>query len=193
MMLEGSSVPFIMYIPGFSGFLTSRFFTSEKDWKSSIIFNTPPSEIKSLQIDYPQNTSSSFLLRNNNGKPELLSNSGQIITDFDPMKAKEVFSRFGFVGYEAVLDYFPKQKVDSIVKTTPFCIIKHTNSANISKEIKIWKRKNNDQSMQYDGTLLEYDPDRMFAQIDNSAELFSVQYFVFDPLFKDINFFKKNP
>jgi len=46
MMLEGSSTPFVVHIPGFVGYLSTRFFIEEKDWRSTEIFKYNFNELK---------------------------------------------------------------------------------------------------------------------------------------------------
>ncbi|MBL7925149.1 MAG: DUF4340 domain-containing protein, partial [Bacteroidia bacterium] len=50
MYLESSSVPFITHIPGFNGFLSTRYFASEAEWRDKSIFRLDPKRIVAVEI-----------------------------------------------------------------------------------------------------------------------------------------------
>ena len=52
MILENSSEPYVVSIPGFNGYLSSRFSCEENDWKDKIIFNYDKNEIESVHLNY---------------------------------------------------------------------------------------------------------------------------------------------
>ena len=53
MYLEGSTVPFITHIPGFNGFLSTRYFASEAEWRDKSIFRFDPRKIVKVEVvDY---------------------------------------------------------------------------------------------------------------------------------------------
>ncbi len=60
MYLEDTKDPFVVHIPNFRGYLTPRYFTSEKDWKEKVIFKYSANEIKIVKVEYPLNKKESF-------------------------------------------------------------------------------------------------------------------------------------
>src|ERR1035438_455376 len=60
MMLEGSKTPFVTFIPGFNGYLSTRYFTEEPLWRDRTIYNYYPDEIASISVDYPKLKHASF-------------------------------------------------------------------------------------------------------------------------------------
>ena len=77
MYLEGSSVPFIMCIPGFNGYLTTRYFINETDWRSKTIFNYNPQMIEKVEerdLIYPD---SSFTLTLKDSTYSILKSNGE--------------------------------------------------------------------------------------------------------------------
>jgi len=58
-----STVPYIMHIPGFRGFLTSRFFTNNDEWRDPVIFNFAAKDINKLEVTYFEMKNSLFLLK----------------------------------------------------------------------------------------------------------------------------------
>src|SRR6185312_12300142 len=50
---ENYKQPYVTYIPGFDGFLTTRYFTLEDRWRDRVILRYYPNEIKSVTLSYP--------------------------------------------------------------------------------------------------------------------------------------------
>ena len=63
-----STVPFVMFIPGNYGYLTSRFFTEAQQWRDAIVFKYAPEAIKSIEINYLETPEQSFVINNKEGQ-----------------------------------------------------------------------------------------------------------------------------
>ncbi|MEP7321001.1 MAG: DUF4340 domain-containing protein [Saprospiraceae bacterium] len=59
-MLEGSSQPYIIHVPGFEGSLASRFILREAEWRDRMIIEENADDIQSIQVDYSNNPELSF-------------------------------------------------------------------------------------------------------------------------------------
>ncbi len=62
MHLEGSKLPYITHIPGFNGFLSTRYPVDEKEWVSKDIFDYKAEEIKSIDVNFPSSEKESFTI-----------------------------------------------------------------------------------------------------------------------------------
>ena len=60
MLMAGSSVPYIMAIPGFNGFVSVRYFLDEADWRDKTVFKHSPKDILKIQVTYPETPENSF-------------------------------------------------------------------------------------------------------------------------------------
>ena len=60
----GESKPMIMQIPGFNGFVNSRYELEEDEWVSPTVFGSPKSEIEQIEVTYPE-SSKSFQIESN--------------------------------------------------------------------------------------------------------------------------------
>ena len=49
-----SSVPFVVSIPGFNGYVSGRYFTDENDWRARNVFKYAWNQIKTINVDYSQ-------------------------------------------------------------------------------------------------------------------------------------------
>ena len=64
MMLEGATDPYAVHIPGFKGYLSSRFFTAEYIWRDKTVMSYDNLAIKSISMRYyaPKMVNESFVL-----------------------------------------------------------------------------------------------------------------------------------
>jgi len=198
MLIEKASDPFIVWIPGFNGFLTMRYIPKEEDWRDATVFNVPFSKIKSVTIKYPAAPDSSFTI-NHIGERDfsLISlNDNKQIMNVDTIRILEYLSSFKSMKYEALLNNSDANIKDSVVKTTPFQIVTLTNVNGESTTIKTYIKKriienNNEElplNMSYDAN---FDPERLYALINNDKDFVIIQFYVFNRILRTIKFFEK--
>lgn len=189
---QKACTPAIVYIPGFSGYLTSRFFTGEYEWRDKNIFTYNFDQIYSVKIQDNENSKESYIAYNNgNNKFELQSISGEKFAWFDTVGVKTMLGFYKKVNFENFLPGLPQETKDSILNTTPFKVITLTDSNNKSTTLKLF-RKPNDGLVDFDGEEMEYDPDRLYAWHEELG-LILIQYYVFDPLTINLSYFLSKP
>ncbi|PKP17602.1 MAG: hypothetical protein CVU05_15235 [Bacteroidetes bacterium HGW-Bacteroidetes-21] len=192
MMLENSSAPFIMQIPGFFGYLSTRFFIEEYLWRDNTLFKTQYKDIRSVSIQYPQGPASSYsVLKNGSNQFEIKDVAQKIIQPIDTFQTRDYLSRFQLIAYEGLLYNITPERVDSLNKAVPYAIVTLTTNENQITEATIWKVPNYAKAVLFDGTVPEFDPDRMYARMKGDPSIFTVQYYIFDPLLKTTDYFKK--
>lgn len=189
MMLENSSVPFIMHIPGFFGYLTTRFFVEELMWRDQAIFRCPFKQLKEVSVEYPAEPAKSFRVINEGTNTFSVLNGSQQMKMTDTVKTKEYLGRFALVNFESIISNFPQHRADSLNATLPFAIIEITDVLGLKSKLKLWKMPNLDKVMQYDGTIPEHNPNAVYGLKEGDNAFLTVQYYVLDPLLKDPAYF----
>ncbi len=189
---ENSSVPYVTYIPGFDGYLTTRFFTSELEWRDRTIFRYIPPEIKSVKVEYPNKPENNFEINClSENKFEVINlTEGKVMPDIDTLAVKQYLSYFQNIQFE-VIEKLEKNLIDSITATSPINIItiKDVKGAtNISKVF--YKNPKKDAIDQETGKPLKYDNDRIFALINDGVDFATTQYFNYGKLLQPIGYFK---
>jgi hypothetical protein len=53
--MKPSEKAFVTYIPGFEGYLTTRYFVEERGWRDRTVFQYIPNAIKSVKVEAPSN------------------------------------------------------------------------------------------------------------------------------------------
>lgn len=190
MMIEDSSTPFIVTIPGFNGYLSTRYFIDENVWRNTSVFNYSFENILSVTLEQPMEPENSFKISNlSNNQFELEKLQGNVKEEFDTIKAKEYLSSYRKINFEALITEMTKEKMDSIKSATPKYIFTVEDLNGIKKQFKAYLRKG-DGLISEEGKAFEYDPDKMYGVFE-SGEIVIIQYYAFDPLLKSYSYFAK--
>jgi hypothetical protein len=191
MLMEGSEDPYIVDIPGFRGFVGSRYSSFEGDWRSHSVFRIKVPEIKSVSVNFSEKPEHSYRITNQNNQIFTLTSlfDNRNVENFDTTKVVGMLSLFRNLNYERVLDEMKKPKQDSILKVTPTKEIVLVDKLGKSHSLKMWKRKADIGQLDMDGNQAEWDLERMYALVDNSEFLVSVQYFVFNDVLAPLPWF----
>jgi hypothetical protein len=194
MMLEGSSAPFIVHIPGFIGYLSTRFFIEEQGWKSTVIYKYNFNDIKSVTMVNPADAASSYRL-NSEGqnrfslqRPDGAPFPGVL----DTVSVKFYLSQFERVNFEFFADSLTAKVRDSLLSLTPYRTLLLEDRNGKVKSLSAWKRPSFGKP-DSDGNPQEFDGERLWALIDKQKWVV-IQYYVFNSLFANpLAFLKPNP
>ena len=193
MMMENSATPFITEIPGFEGYLSTRYFTNEGEWRDRTIFALTPPEIKSIRIDYHEMPEKSFEISpKQDNTYQIIATKDNRPINIDTLALKRYLSLFQHISFEALVTSMPKFRQDSILKSPPFISIKVLTSNGETIAINSYHRIAKPGQTNELGKPLIYDVDRLYAYVNNSY-LCLIQFFVFDPIFQPVSFFESNP
>ncbi len=194
MLMEGSEEPYIVNLPGFRGFVSTRYSALEGDWRSHAVFRFRVPEIASVGVQFNEKPENSFLITNPDNRSFTLTSmiDNRNIERFDTAKVVEYLSMYRNLNYERVLDEMAKTKMDSILSLTPTYVITLVDKAGKQHTLKTWKRKADIGALDLNGNQTEFDLERMYAVIDDSDYMVSVQYFVFFDVLMPLPFFTQS-
>ena len=178
MMIKGASAPYAVHIPGFNGFLSTRFFTESWLWYKRIITDFDPQEITSVQMTYPDSMHYSFQLDIKDSENFQLSRviTGDLVTA-NPARVKPFLVAVSNMRYEgAIIPSDPiYERKDSLLASTPvFELTVNTSSETVN--LKAYRIKGPAESFDPEGEAPEFDPDRLHAIINNDRMIL-VQYY----------------
>ena len=189
MWLEGASTPYVVQVPGFNGYLTSRFTTALRDWRDRTVFDLPESEIKSVSVTYLDKPLNSF---------EIIRENGKLTVKGDPSYTKYMdtpnthraglyLSYFKNINCEGFLNGLPDN--DTTLKTAPkqssidvFGMHGQHQHANIYW-MALNRRSKNITASNFD-VPDDYDADRLYAVINDKKDTVMIQMFVFNKIFR---------
>ena len=196
MLLEGAQNPYIVYIPGFRGFVSVRFTPKPDDWKSHVVFNKNLADIKSVQLENIKKPEKSFKVKvvDAMGRFEITRLSdGFALKDYDTLKLLNFLTSFRDLRYESRLNnILAPQKIDSILHTQPIYKITLVDLHNDTTKVTMFnKNRFPDEVNNALEELVPVDLDRFYASINNGEDFVLMQYYVFDKVLRPIDFYEK--
>lgn len=190
MMMANSAEPYVVKIPGFKGNVAELFPTSENAWRNNLIFNYLPQNIQTITVEYPLTPEKSFSLKNfNDGSFALISRNNQPEPDFNVEIAARYFTYFQNIQFEDVLTDESQIKKDSVFASTPYVQITVKDFNSIENNIKIFRKPSDGETDEF-GEKTKFDLNKAYALLNNNNELLLIQYYNFDPLLKEIDYFR---
>jgi hypothetical protein len=194
MLMQHSSEPYIVFLPGFRGYVSPRYSPIEKYWRDYNVFRKNISEIAKVRVEIPATPDYSYEVRNNGGNKFVLISlkDNTEVRNYDTLKLLNFLSGFRNLSYEALLNDMDKARKDSILRSQPFIIITLTDIAGISKTIKTYHKKGTSGQTDDLGAPLPYDLDRLYASVNDGNDFTLIQYFAFDKVLRPKPFFMKD-
>jgi len=188
MILENSSTPFIMEIPGFRGYLSPRFSTFEIEWKTQNVFNIKLRDIKKVTVENGKDNKKSFTVTHNNNHYELFDYKGNKVEKFDTIKVKKFLLAFRKKNFNKYIEDVPEKWQDSIKQSKPMYIVTVEKADGTKQWIKAFNKPGWGR-VDFFGEELKTDPDNFFLLMDKGDFVYA-QYYSFDPILKTIDDFK---
>lgn len=189
MMLEGSSVPFVISIPGFVGYLSTRYFTEEEQWRSQILVDLDFDEIAEIESVNNEQPEQSLRLINRKNNMTLIRLEDQYQAPLiDTLALRFFVSQFEKVACEFHADRIEQELKDSLRAARPYHVLKVKDVYGQTTTIEAHRRPPMPQ-VDPNEPVPEYDDERMYALVNDEFWVV-IQYFVFDPLFREFDFFR---
>jgi hypothetical protein len=194
MLMDGYEDPFIIHIPGFNGFLSSRYSTVANDWRDHSLFSVELPNIKSLKMEFPSSPESSYIAENTgkvNFKLTALR-SNTVIPDYDTTRLLDCLSAFRDIKFELLINDSKEHNKDSVIASTPYHIITLTDVAGNTTVVKTFhKHYAADQPDDISGKPSLFDQDRLYALINDGKDFALIQFYVFDRILRPLPYFLK--
>jgi hypothetical protein len=196
MLIEGSRTPFICHIPGFMGYLTSRYMTRPLEWRDTEIFNYQLAEIAEVKVDFHQEPERSFKITHSADRVVRLfklNPTETLIPEMDTVFVKRYLLNYRDIRFEGIQPY-EKHRIDSIVNSPPYFTITVKNQNGATHSITSYRLPANPDAIDGEGAPLIWDTDRMHGVMNgNENEILLIQYFSFDRLTVPIQVLLKDP
>lgn len=118
MIKEDADLPYVLYIPGWEGYLTPRFFTSEEQWRERVLFRLNTDEVVSFAVNYPDTPAYNYSI-------ERLADSSYVLVDpatnsrhpFNSAAGNAIWKDFGIFRIEGFENEVPIR--DSVINMVP--------------------------------------------------------------------------
>lgn len=183
-MLKGSSKPFVIEIPGFRGYLSSRFHTDSILWRSTKIYKYNAEQIDKIDVAVGDKPGQSFSVKvKGRSQYELFNNEGEKAVKFDTLAVRRFVKEFRNKSFTRFITAEPRFKTDSIYNSPFFYKFNlKLNNQNKATELSLHRMKNYQAD---DITEIDY----LNGIIDQNTWV-RVQTHIFATMFKELDDFR---
>ena len=191
MLKEGADKAYIVYIPSFRGFITTRFTANPDDWRDHTIFHENMADIQSIEVDFNEDPEGNFRI-DNIGKHQykltrLIDNQE---LPYDTLKVINLMSSFSDLRFEALLsNTLPQERIDSITGSPFLHYLVVTDKDGNKQDMRTFKKLvlNGVNDL---GELGDIDRDRMYGLINDGKDFVLIQNYVFDKVLHDVRYYE---
>lgn len=194
MLIEGADQAFVMHIPGFRGFVMTRFTPLEDDWRDHVIFSDKLADIKSVELEFNEQPNSSFRIENT-GKHsyKLTRTADQLELAYDTLRVLNFLTSFDDVRFEAILtNILPQARQDSIINSPFLHRFTLTTHSGETTQLTTYTKKVLVGHLGISEDDAEIDVDRIYGLLNNGKDLVLLQYFIFDKLLRPIKYYEED-
>ncbi|MBZ0244071.1 MAG: DUF4340 domain-containing protein [Bacteroidales bacterium] len=193
MLKEGADQAFILHIPGFRGFVMTRYTPIEDDWRDHVIFDDKLADIKSVELEFNEQPIMSFLIENT-GKHsyKLTRTADQFDVAYDTLRVLNFLTAFNDVRFESILtNILPRARQDSIINSPFLHRFTLTTHSGKTTQLTTYNMKLNVEHLGISEEDADLDNDRMYGLLDNGKDLVLLQYFTFDKLLRPVIYYEE--
>lgn len=201
MIRKNDSVPCVIHIPGFRGYLTPIFSAEAIKWRSHNIVDLDVYDIARIELEIPQAPHESFAIvqKDKDFYMELLEGHRRI-QNFDTARVGQMLSTFKNLNFDEFASIVPNSLFDSCVSGTPRTILRITDTKGNLCEVKVYLKYSNPDDVEAmpDARIREeLDVNRLYAIIsggrgrntsDNDTVL--IQNWIFDHILQPASYFQ---
>ena len=199
MLKEGADKAYIVYIPGFRGFITTRFTALPDDWRDHSVFSANMADIQSVCVEFNREPEESFKVENTGRHQYSMTRlADNTPIAFDTLKVINLLSSFGDLRFEALLNnIIPQKRFDSIVQS-PYLhrVTLTTKDGTVTQMTTFEKFVNNTAILEIEGRVDEFgnpldpiDHNRIYGLINDDKDLTLIQYYVFDKVLNPADYY----
>jgi len=184
-----SPEPYITHMEGFTGFLNTRFFADEMEWRYTGVFDYPQMDFRQVSVVFHSAPEASFEVNFKGGNDiTLIGNIDPIsgafrtnIAQFDTLRVKDLLLSLKKVHIESYNTLLKPEAQDSIGKSIPLFTITVKDRKGQKHPLDLYAKRGREPRLNALGVLSSWDPEYYWAKTEE-GNFALAQMFVFDPL-----------
>ncbi len=189
MMLQDATDPYAIHIPGFQGYLSSRFYTQEYLWRDKNVMNYDNREITSIKMQYHgvNKKQESFEIQKSKNGYQLKGFNTDEVYAHNSQKLNTYLASFRKLYSESFVS--GNLNTDSLLLVKPIFDLKVSNQKEDETHIKVFYKRAAPGTI-VDGDITMRDPERMYALV-NGEDWMILQLNTFEKVMKELSYFKE--
>ena len=178
--------PYVVHMEGFTGYLSTRFFTEEREWRYTGLFDFPGRSLRRIQVEVPSNPEVGYALEvTDSGKLAMRDHFGASMTYLDSSAVQTHFLRFKKVHLETYRSRLSEAQEDSLRLAMPAFILRAEGRAGNVRRIDVHWKPRTGLDRDEEGELMPHDGEQLYG-VTEQGEVVLLQRFVFDPLIRPV-------
>ncbi|MFT5723539.1 MAG: hypothetical protein ACI9JN_000653 [Bacteroidia bacterium] len=177
----GDHKPMIMQIPGFNGFVNSRFELDEDEWVSPTVFGSSKQDITSVEVTYPD-SSKNFTIKHLPDDKFAMTSASISEDNKNTGAIKSYLTLFEKLNYETFVYTTSDSLKESLNLQEPFCSIRVESKNRGIDELKFYYKKPGEKMhglYDKDGNAMVTDPSRYYGLYNKIDQVLIVQDYTF--------------
>ena len=192
MMIKGSDGPYAVHIPGFNGFLSSRYFSDPAQWRDRTLISAPAAKITEVTLNYAEAPQSSFrITKDDSGVISVVNPITGADLPFNEEAVLGYLEDFKRIYFEGVISsedrIWPKR--DSIVNSIPIFTLRVDQKNGKTWAFQAFNKSAQDGETSKEGNLQSYDRDRYYALL-NDTDFVLIQNYALRRILREASYFE---
>lgn len=187
MLLEGGLSPYAIHIPGFEGYLRSRFIYDPILWKSKELMNIEQKNIEWLTMDYPNQKEAGFKLVQD-GKTISLFDSENNPQPIKSLVARNYLTSFKDIAHEGFIMKSDPVQPEEIITLPKIFKLTIKEKGKEPYTLRSFQKTEYVKTEDGKGFYQNVDKNRLYGT--DGESFFIIQYYVFNPMLKQITDFR---
>lgn len=180
MKLADGDLPYAVHIPGFNGFLNTRFISESYLWRSRRLVPMKAQSIKEVELVYPDSLEASFTLSvfSTDSITLTRASTNEVVRDFSQVKGRLFLAACANIKAEG--EIIPSDPIysrrDSLLAATPVFTLNIRSKGGELRKVNGYRIKAAPETIDYDVPSSFYDPDRLHGFV-NDDRMVLLQYY----------------
>jgi hypothetical protein len=177
---EGSDIA-IVHIPGFDGFVNSRYTLDLDEWLSPTLFRLEKGQIAEVEVDHTADEKGSFKIVQTDTSLVITSMEGQP-TNINAAALKSYMTNFTMLNMEGFVGSNYDALYDSLTQSTPLTSLKVKDTKGMLHTLDVHRRPASDRThglYDKDGNKLAHDPSRYYGISNKYNRVVLIQDYTF--------------
>ncbi len=182
--------PFVTWIPGFDGFLSTRFFTDENDWRNRNLLSVSPAQMQTVKMEYTNYPDSSFQITVHDIQHFTISHlNNQTFVQADTAAIKQYLAYFLDLSAEVYLSRETEPAIDSVRRTNYFAQLSVTDKTGKLTQLRFYHKQPETGKEELYGEKVPFDPDHIYISYNSNNDFALGQYYTFGKVMQSARYF----
>ncbi|MDA0946010.1 MAG: hypothetical protein RLZZ314_578 [Bacteroidota bacterium] len=176
--------PYVVHMEGFTGYLSTRFFTNEREWRYTGLFDFPGRTLQRIEVETSEDPQNSYSLEvNARGTLRMEGTNGEAMDIVDTAGVQTHFLRFKKVHLETYRSRLSDIQEDSLRQAKPAFVLRAWGRDGRSSSVQVHWKPRTGLDRDATGELMAHDGEHLYG-VTEHGEVVLLQRFVFDPLIR---------